>query len=93
MVAMQATTILNTLYVKKMKLHLEEHEEWKQQKAKKNRIFGDGLAKVLDADEFYNKVVDLEEAAEKADEEKEERRKRREAHSEALAKWRQQDKE
>ncbi|KAF5375698.1 hypothetical protein D9615_009380 [Tricholomella constricta] len=92
MISMQATTILHSLYVKKMKVHLEEHEQRKEQKTKKNRIFGDGLAKVLDADEFYNKVVQLEEAAEKAQEEKEERRKRRETHSEALAEWKRQDK-
>jgi hypothetical protein len=72
MVNMQGVTILQNIYVRKNNGHLQAHEgEWKK-KGEGNRLFGDGMAKLLDDNDFFDNVVKLDEVAKKKREEKEE---------------------
>jgi hypothetical protein len=87
MIEMQATTILQGMYVTRVQGHLQEHEERAGKKNTKNRMFGDGYAKLLDADEFYNKTLEIHEQAEKKAVEKEERARKREEHAVVIAEW------
>jgi hypothetical protein len=87
MVTMQGVTVLQNMYVKRNNRHLQGHEEERRKKSQKNRVFGDGMAKLLDDDVFFNKVVEMEEAAKRKEEDKKERQIAREAHAEALVEW------
>ena len=93
MVNMQGVTVLQNMYVKKNNRHLQGHEDERKRKSQKNRMFGDGMAKLLDGDVFFNKVVEMDEVAKKKVEEKEERQMAREAHAEALAAWKKLEEE
>ena len=87
MVNMQGVTILQNMYVRKNNGHLQAHEDERKKKGEGNRLFGDGMAKLLDDDNFFDNVVKLDEAAKKKREEKEEWQIAREAHAQALAAW------
>jgi hypothetical protein len=50
-------------------------------------MFEDGLAKLLNDDVFYDKVVELEEVAKRKEVERETRKAVREQHTEALVAW------
>ena len=52
MVGMQATVLLQGMYVTRTQQHLQEQEERRKKKSRK-RIFGDGMPKLLDSDEFF----------------------------------------
>ena len=93
MVNIQGITVLQNIYIKKNNRHLQGHEDERKRNRKKNRVFGDRMAKLLDDDVFFNKVVELDEAAKKMAEEKEERQIAREAHAEALAAWKKPEEE
>ena len=54
-------------------------------------MFGDGLAKLLDNNVFYDKVVEMEEAGKRKEGERENRKIAREQHEEALAAWKKQE--
>jgi hypothetical protein len=93
MVTMQSVTILQNMYVKKNNGHLQSHEDERKKKGEGNRLFGDGMAKLLDGDDFFNSVVRLDEAAKKKREDKEEWRLARETHAQALATWKRLEEE
>ncbi|KAF9560998.1 hypothetical protein CPC08DRAFT_707723 [Agrocybe pediades] len=87
MVTMQGVAVLQNIYVRKANKHLHAQEEERKKKSKKNRIFGDGMAKLLHEEEIFNKVIALDEEAKRKAEEKEDRRLARENHAQALADW------
>jgi len=87
MVTMQGVTVLQNIYVKRNNRHLQGHEEERRRKSQKNRVFGDGMAKLLDDDVFFNKVVELEEAAKRKEEDKKEWQIARESYAETLVQW------
>jgi hypothetical protein len=88
---MQATTVLHTIYVDRARRQLQEHENVRKKK-KSKRIMSDGMPHLLDGDEFFNKVVQAEEAQQKAAEEKAARKEQREKHAELLAEWKREEK-
>lgn len=92
-ITMQGVTVLQNMYVKKKNRHLQGHEEEWKGKGQKNRIFSDGMAKPLDDDVFFEKIVELDEAAKKKAAEKEESQMARGAHAEALAAWKKLEEE
>jgi len=59
MVNMQGVTVLQNMYIKKNNRHLQGHKDKRKRKSQKNRMFGDGMAKLLDDDVFFNKVVEV----------------------------------
>jgi hypothetical protein len=76
MIGMQATAVLQGMYVAKVQGHLEEHETRAGKKKTGNRLFGDGYGKLLSGDDFYNLTLEIEEQAkQKADEKVERARK------------------
>jgi hypothetical protein len=62
---------------------LQEHEEQKQKKSK--RVFGDGMPKLLDSDEFFARVTEHETEVEREAAERGERQAHRAVHAMALA--------
>ena len=47
MISMQATTVLQEMYVVKVQGHFEEHETRAAKKKSRNQLFGDGYGKLL----------------------------------------------
>jgi hypothetical protein len=92
MVGMQATVLLQGMYVAQTQQHLQEHEQRKQKKVRK-RVFGDGMPKLLDGDEFFARVTEHEAEIERGALDKEERRAQREGHAESLVTWKTQERE
>jgi hypothetical protein len=92
MISMQAGVVLQDLYVAQAREQLEEHEQRKKKK-KSNRLFGDGLPKLLDDDVFFNKVTEHEAEKKRKADAKEDRRLLREAHATSLAEWKKQEDE
>ena len=93
MIGMQATTILQGMYVAKVQGHLEEHELRAGRKKSGNRLFGDGYGKLLSGDEFYNSAVEFEEQAKQKTTEKVERARKREEHATVVAEWKKNEAE
>ncbi|KAF8218533.1 hypothetical protein L208DRAFT_1350479 [Tricholoma matsutake] len=87
MIGMQATTMLQGMYVAKVQGHLEEHEMRAGRKKLGNRLFGDGYGKLVSGDEFYNSSIEIEEQAKQKAAEKVERARKREEHAMVVAKW------
>ena len=87
MIRMQATTMLQGMYVAKVQGHLEEHEMRAGRKKSGNQLFGDGYGKLLSGDEFYNSTIEIEEQAKQKAVEKVERARKREEHAMVVAKW------
>ncbi|EIW54947.1 uncharacterized protein TRAVEDRAFT_80985, partial [Trametes versicolor FP-101664 SS1] len=59
MVTMQATVILQNVYLDRAQEKLQTQTD-QQGKKKKRRVFGDGLPKLLDGQEFFSEVVEYE---------------------------------
>jgi hypothetical protein len=87
MIGMQATTVLQGMYIAKVQGHLEEHEKRAAKKKSGNRLFGDGYGKLLTGDDFYNSSLEIEEQAKQKAEEKVERARMREEHATVVAQW------
>lgn len=87
MIGMQATSMLQGMYVAKVQRHLEEHETRAGRKKSGNRLFGDGYGKLLSGDDFYNSTLEVENQAKWKAEEKEERARKREGHAVVVAEW------
>ncbi len=85
-VGMQATVVLQDRYVDRAQGHLQEAEEAKKNK-KSTRPMGDGLAKLLDGDEFFDRVTEWETQWEKITNDKAKKKSSREMHSIALQRW------
>jgi len=90
MVAMQATTVLQNVYVTRTNTQLHAQEEKIAKKNKKNKKFK-GRASLLTADRFFEEIVELEAAQERAAQEKEQRKAVRETHGVALSNWKKQE--
>lgn len=73
MISMQATAVLQGMYIAKVQGHLEEHETRAAKKKSGNRLFGDEYGKLLTGDDFYNSSLEIEEQAKQKSEEKSER--------------------
>lgn len=85
-VSMQAAGVLNGMYCNQLHGQLvAQAEKEKNAKKRKGKLMGDGLPKYLTGDEFYQRVVDHEKAADEEELAKEERRKRKGERSEARA--------
>lgn len=85
MIGMQASVILDDVYVDKVQRHLQAKES---QKVKgKWTVFGDGMPKLLDGEEFYQIVEVNEETMQQKAKAKEEKEHQRKAHSEELKQW------
>ncbi|KAF8981678.1 hypothetical protein BDQ17DRAFT_1177712, partial [Cyathus striatus] len=91
MVETFATSVLQNMYVKDVKTHLEHHEKQSQKKKSKNRIFGDGMPKLMTGDDFFNTVVESEKEREKDKQEKDERRIINTNHTEVLREWKKEE--
>ena len=91
MIVMQSVTVLQNIYVRQNNKHLLAYEEKQKKRREKNRMFSDGLAKLLDDDVFYDKVVEMEEAVKRKEGERENRKIAREQRVEALAAWKKQE--
>jgi hypothetical protein len=87
MIGMQATAMLQGMYVAKVQGHLEEHEQRAGKKKTGNRLFGDGYGKLLSGNDFYNSSLEIEELAKRKSEEKAERIRRQEMHAIVVAEW------
>ncbi|KAF9237892.1 hypothetical protein BU15DRAFT_48263 [Melanogaster broomeanus] len=87
LIALQAANILNEMYCSKLRGQLAHFEEKKKKGGKMGKVLGDGLPRLLSGDEFFQRVVEFEEAQEKAAVEKMTRGEERKRHSEALATW------
>lgn len=70
MIEMQAMSVLQNIYVKEVRNHLEEVEMHTKQKQTRNWPLGNGMPKLMTVDTFYNKVVSNNEAAKQEEEEK-----------------------
>lgn len=73
MIGMQATAVLQGMYVAKVQGHLEEHKTKAGKKKTGNQLFGDGYGKLLSGDDFYKSTFEIEEQAKQKAEEKVER--------------------
>ncbi|PPR07729.1 hypothetical protein CVT26_003722 [Gymnopilus dilepis] len=93
MVEMQGVTVLQNMYVRQANTHLHSREEEQKKKGEGNRLFGDGMARYLDGDEFYFNVVRLDEEAKRKKQAKAERQVARETRAQALAAWKKQEDE
>jgi hypothetical protein len=87
MIGMQATTMLQGMYVAKVQGHLEEHEMRAGKKKLGNRLFSDGYGKLLSGDEFYNSAIEIEEQAKQKAAGKVERARKRGEHAMVVAEW------
>ncbi|SJL14293.1 uncharacterized protein ARMOST_17749 [Armillaria ostoyae] len=83
---MQATVVLQDRYIDWAQGHLQEAEEAKKNK-KSTRLMGDGLAKLLDGNEFFDRVTEWETQREKVTNDKAKKKSSREMHSIALQRW------
>jgi len=84
---MQATVLLQGMYVSQAQEKLQGQEN-KKANSKKRTMLGDGHPKLLDGD-FFNKLVETTEANKRRDTEaREARRAQKKTHSEAMAAWR-----
>lgn len=92
MISMQATVVLNTLFVAKAQTQLQAAEESAKPKPKKKRLMTDGMPRLLDGDVFFDSVVQQQEEAVREEREKEERREVREQHAERISEWKKEDK-
>ena len=85
MIGIQATTMLQGIYVTKVQGHLEEHELRAAKKKSGNQLFGDRYGKLLSGDEFFNSAIELEEQAKQKAADKVERARKREEHATVVA--------
>lgn len=86
-IGMQATAVLQGMYVAKVQGHLEVHEMRAGKKKTGNRLFGDGYGKLLSGDDFYKLTLEIEEQAKWKAEEKVEGARKREEHAMVVAEW------
>ncbi|KAF8220794.1 hypothetical protein L208DRAFT_1197873, partial [Tricholoma matsutake] len=94
MISMQATAVLQGMYIAKVQGHLEEHETRAAKKKSGNRLFGDEYGKLLTGDDFYNSSLEIEEQAKQKSEEKSERARMKtrndavwKSHQDAVKAW------
>ncbi|KAJ8074641.1 hypothetical protein PM082_022219 [Marasmius tenuissimus] len=83
---LQATCVMQNLYCDQVWKQLLAKEE-KGQKIKRGKLMGDGLLKMLTSDEYYQKVVEHEEAQKVDEEEKRARKTAREKQAAAMTIW------
>lgn len=93
MTELQAATILNELYCKKLRGQLAHQDEKKRMKKTKGRLMADGLPCFLSGDEFYAKVVEHEEAQQREEKAKEARKRVRGVLAEAILDWKKLEEE
>ncbi|KAG1818202.1 uncharacterized protein BJ212DRAFT_1480019 [Suillus subaureus] len=86
-IALQASNILNEMYCAKICSQLAHQELKKQAGNNGGKILGDGLPHLLSGDEFYERVIQFEEAQTRAAAKKRTRTKEQKRHAEALADW------
>ncbi|KAI0072523.1 hypothetical protein K474DRAFT_1604925, partial [Panus rudis PR-1116 ss-1] len=84
-IAMQCQSIVQHDYVGRAQSQLQGQEEKRNKPA--TSVFGDGMPKLLSADEFYLMAFKQEAKAEAKKEAKAQRKSQREAYAHALAEW------
>ncbi|KAF5377981.1 hypothetical protein D9615_006719 [Tricholomella constricta] len=87
---LQAQAVLQDLYVGSVRAELQAQEE-KKSKKKSRKLNADGLPKLLDCDEFFQRVVDDDERRKLDEAEKVRKRAARGAATESRKKWIEED--
>jgi len=87
---MQASNILNQAFTRRLQAQLAAKEE-KKGKGKKTKLVGDGLPRMLTADDFYDLARQKEDEMEREEKEKEKRKKASEQFKVAMTQWKKQD--
>lgn len=90
MVGMQAVAVLQNLYVSRVQEKLQVQEE--KGAKKKQKLLGDGLPRLMDADDFYSRVVEHEAAQEKDKADKEARQEARKHYDKEMDEWKEKEK-
>ncbi|PBK94779.1 hypothetical protein ARMGADRAFT_878218, partial [Armillaria gallica] len=90
---MQATTVIQNVYVGESHLQLQEQEERKKRLKKQTRIMGDGMAKLVTGDEFTKCVEEHEQEGIDEQEAKDARAELMEHYKTAIKKWEEREKQ
>ena len=93
LVGMQSTMVLQSMFCERLSGQLATQEEKQKKKRKKGQLNGDGLPRLLTSDEFYDRVVQHENACEEEDAARESRRKRREERAALMVTWQEAENE
>jgi hypothetical protein len=89
---LQASNILNEAYTERLRKALQTKEE-KRGKKKGMKLVGDGLAKLLSGDEFYELAQAKEKEVREVSRQKEEQKEGQVAYDVAVEEWAEADKE
>ncbi|EIW58641.1 uncharacterized protein TRAVEDRAFT_94548, partial [Trametes versicolor FP-101664 SS1] len=89
MVTMQATVILQNVYIDRAQEKLQSQAD-QQGKKKKRRVFGDGLPKLLDGAQFFSEVVEYETTQEREAAAKQARAAEKDAYQAQVQEWEKQ---
>ncbi|OCH84426.1 hypothetical protein OBBRIDRAFT_690027, partial [Obba rivulosa] len=89
-VGLQATVVLQGMYVGRAHEQLQAQEDKAAQK-RKNRVFGDGMAKLLTGNQFFEAVEELERKTTEEARKRAHAKAARLAHSTALVEWKKED--
>ncbi|KAJ8474688.1 hypothetical protein ONZ51_g7033 [Trametes cubensis] len=86
---MQAATVLQGLYVNRVQEKLQAKEE--KGTRKKRKLLTDGLPRLLDGDEFFQKVTEHEAVLQREKAEKDARKAERDRYAAAIDEWTKQE--
>ncbi|EJF56430.1 hypothetical protein BD309DRAFT_837438, partial [Dichomitus squalens] len=92
-IQIQAATVLHGRYVGRVQEKLQSYEEERAKKAKKTKLFGDGLPKLLTSDKFTSAVQEHESGLEQEKRDQEKRKAEREQYEKEVEEWKVRDKE
>ncbi|KAK0430607.1 hypothetical protein EV421DRAFT_1661402, partial [Armillaria borealis] len=90
---MQATMVIQNVYVGDSHLQLQEHEERKKRPKKRTRIMGDGMAKLMTGDEFTQCVEEHEQEGIDEQKAKDARVELMEHYKMAIKEWEEREKQ
>lgn len=90
---MQSTMVLQSMFCERLSGQLATQEEKQKKKRKKGQLNGDGLPRLLTSDEFYNRVVQHENACEEEEVARESRRNQREERAALMVIWQEAENE
>lgn len=85
MVGMQAATVLQNMYVERVQGQLQAQEE--KGGKKKRKLLGDGLPRLMDGDEFFLKVREVEASQEQEKAEKDARKAEKDRYDKEMDAW------
>ncbi|KAF4566342.1 hypothetical protein AB1N83_014465 [Pleurotus pulmonarius] len=88
LISAQSALVLNSAYCDLVQGQLQAQEE-SHKKAKKGRLVGDGLPRLLSAQDFVTRVADFHQQAQDREKAQKQQKATREDHARELAIWRQ----